>query len=63
MGYAVRTHQTGAVDEEGHRQSADAHIRGNLVKGALQERGIDRYIGLHALSLIHIFLTYAGVAS
>src|SRR5262249_14330030 len=42
MGWPVRAHQARAIDGEAHRQTLDGNIVHDLVKGPLQERGVDR---------------------
>ena len=47
MRFAVLTHQTSTVQQQGDRQAGHADIMDHLVKAALEEGGVHRKIGLH----------------
>ena len=49
VGGSVIAHQAGTVDSQYHMQMEHAHILKNLVKGALEEGGVDGSHRNHAL--------------
>ena len=49
MGLAVGAHEAGPVDGEHHVQAQNGHVVDQHVEGALEEGGIDRHHGDHAL--------------